>query len=346
MDTAVRRLQQVQYFLNDRRHILDLPSGERVFVHSPPDADSAATIFVNEDPILGYRMLKPAMDAGLVLSAVGTAFENSEKDPTKKYPVLELLPVLTEKRKEGEKIENVDVWAAVYTLWTLLHAQEVIPIMFSASYPTYIREAMMEYLIYSGLARRALPSTNASTSTFSSSIGNAALASTQHDLIFLLRGAFWQGGGQGPAFSNTVRSWLQHPLDHVPFPASPSFTRSPTVIAAHPLRSPKPPRGALVYSRYCTPVGKTLTMHVLDLEDEREDGDMAAFHRWMNDERVGKGWGEQGDMEKHKRYVIGVERDPHVLALVMSWDGERMGYAEINWIRVSIRCYVCFDFEN
>jgi len=48
---------------------------------------------------------------------------------------------------------------------------------------------------------------------------------------------------------------------------------------------------------------------------------------------VNKGWGEQGDVEAHRRYVQRAGADAHVLPLMMSWDGELMGYLELTWIR-------------
>ncbi|KAH8111536.1 hypothetical protein DFH11DRAFT_1546642 [Phellopilus nigrolimitatus] len=56
----------------------------------------------------------------------------------------------------------------------------------------------------------------------------------------------------------------------------------------------------------------------------------------MNDERVDSGWGEKGNWEKHVEYVKGVVDDPHVLPLIMSWDGARMGYVELVWIKMEI----------
>ena len=65
----------------------------------------------------------------------------------------------------------------------------------------------------------------------------------------------------------------------------------------------------------------------------------------MNDPRVNAGWGEAGDEEKHRRYVGSMWSEPSVLPLVMSWDGERMGYAELVWIKVRMimRWFVNYD---
>ncbi|KAH8111132.1 hypothetical protein DFH11DRAFT_1729617 [Phellopilus nigrolimitatus] len=88
----------------------------------------------------------------------------------------------------------------------------------------------------------------------------------------------------------------------------------PRVLPAHAASG-----GALLYA----PVRAVLGLHVLDPVCKE---DIVAFHRWMNDERVNCGWDEKGVWERHVEYVSGVMDDPHVLPLIMSWDGARMGY--------------------
>ncbi|KAH8111112.1 hypothetical protein DFH11DRAFT_1880022 [Phellopilus nigrolimitatus] len=89
--------------------------------------------------------------------------------------------------------------------------------------------------------------------------------------------------------------------------------------ARRPFRPPKAPGGAL-YARYCAPVRSVLSLHVLAPECKEH---MATFHRWMNDEHVNSGGGEKGSLAKHVEYVRGVVDDPHMLPLIMSWDGAR-----------------------
>ncbi|EJD04589.1 uncharacterized protein FOMMEDRAFT_28247 [Fomitiporia mediterranea MF3/22] len=295
--TAGKRLQHVLNVVATEKHVLDLPDGPRVTVRGPDANESVSRIFVDTQLVLAFRALP--REAALVLSALGTPYEKN--NPVPHYSVLELEII-----SEDKQNVNADLWASIYALWTLLHAQEVIPITFKNASTS---KNSIEYLIQSGLARRALdPSVPE---------------------LFLSRVTFWQGAGTGPAWNNP-HGWLRYSLDYVPFPHTQSFTRSPTVITQHPLRPPKPPAGASVYSRFCKPIGKTLKFHMINLEDE---GDMDAFHKWMNDPRVNAGWGEAGDEEKHRRYVKGVCEDPGVLPLVMSWDDEKMGYAELVWIK-------------
>ena len=149
--------------------------------------------------------------------------------------------------------------------------------------------------------------------------------------IFLLRGTFWQGAGTGPVWSNP-RGWLRFPLEFSSFPHTQTFTRNSKVIAQHPLRPLKAPNGTIVYRRFCTEVEKVLEFRVVDPNDA---GDLSAFHKWMNDERVNSGWGERGDLGEHRKYLEEVLNDPSVLPLMMCWDGERMGYCEIVWIKVN-----------
>jgi hypothetical protein len=51
---------------------------------------------------------------------------------------------------------------------------------------------------------------------------------------------------------------------------------------------------------------------------------------------VNKAWGERGSLEKHRAYITEVTNDPAVLPLIMSWNGEPMGYAEITYLKVGI----------
>ncbi|KAL5518321.1 hypothetical protein ACEPAH_3 [Sanghuangporus vaninii] len=152
-------------------------------------------------------------------------------------------------------------------------------------------EVLTSFLLQSLLARKALdPAENT---------------------LFLLRSTFWQA-------------------DYSLFPHTQSFTRSSAVIAQHPLRPPKPPKGKVIYRRYCSEVGRMLSFHVVKPDDT---ADVEAFHYWMNDERVDEWWGERGDLAKHRAYIQRALNDPTVLPLIMSWDGERMGYIVLTWIQ-------------
>lgn len=308
MDSAKRRLQIVHSALQAHspqwKPLLVLPDDCKITVASLPDGTTK--IAIDDANVLDYRPLSHS--AALVLSAIGTTYETD--NPTPKYTVLELFS------PDGRPTSIPDLWASIYTLWTLLHIQEHIPITLSSSIPN--SSELIEYILFSGLGRKRL---SAHTSDEPSSE------------IFLARATFWQGAGAGVQWNNT-RAWL--PGDYAArtatFPATQSFTRTPLVITAHPLRPPKPPAGACVYKRFCTPVSKTFSLHTMDVEDA---GHMEAFHRWHNDGRVSEWWGEHGTIDQHRAYVRRMAAEPGVLSLMMSWDGELMGYCELVWIKVS-----------
>jgi RimJ/RimL family protein N-acetyltransferase len=94
----------------------------------------------------------------------------------------------------------------------------------------------------------------------------------------------------------------------------------------HPLRPPKP--HGLVYARYIPWLRRTMTLHAATVER-----DLGSLHRWMNDPDVAYFWQEEGDEEKHRRYLQGLIDDPHMLPLVASFDGEPFGYFEVYWAK-------------
>ncbi|KAF9557948.1 hypothetical protein CPC08DRAFT_819580 [Agrocybe pediades] len=128
------------------------------------------------------------------------------------------------------------------------------------------------------------------------------------------------------------RGWLLNPKE--PFPYQPSFTRSEKVIASHPLRPPKPQPGEILYRRWCTRVNQNLEgIHDGSRSPDGVSRHLAAFHRWHNDERVNKAWGEAGSLEAHRKYLETVIADSHVLPCIFSWDGEPSGYFEIPYVK-------------
>jgi len=284
--------------------LIVLPDDAHITIARLPSGSTA--IAIDDKRVLDYRSLEQT--ASLVLAAVGTPFERD--NPVPKYPVLELsLPEST----NSPSLSLSDAWSVIYALWTILHEQEQIPITFSPNFKGDAESELVEYLLLSGLGRRAVDPSSV-------------------PFIFLQRTTFWQGAGQGPLWGIVERSWLQTPraFRAASFPNAQSFTRTDTVIATHPTRAPKPLPGACVYKRYCAPVRKTLALHTIDVEDEVH---MGTFHRWMNDDIVNKGWDEGGSVEKHRTYARTTWADPHVLPVMMSWDGELMGYVEFTWVR-------------
>ncbi|OBZ77601.1 putative lysine N-acyltransferase C17G9.06c [Grifola frondosa] len=186
--------------------------------------------------------------------------------------------------------------SVIYALHTVYHVQETIPIILSPSIQN--GSELTEYLI-----TLAWPADN--------NPSNVRAKVTQKEL-FLMRETFWQGAGTS---GYHTRGWLRVSTalkGRAPFPYVQSFTRTDLVIASHPLRPPKPPgRG----------------------DDETVGRHLAAFHKWHNSDHVNRGWGERGPIEKHREYIKNAMADPAVQPLMMSWDGELMGYCEIVWIK-------------
>ncbi|MDA8452378.1 acetyltransferase [Acidovorax sp. NCPPB 3859] len=96
----------------------------------------------------------------------------------------------------------------------------------------------------------------------------------------------------------------------------------------HPRRAPKP-RG-LLYQRYIPWLERTFTFRSLDIDE-----DLPRFNRWMNDPDVAVIWEEEGDLQKHRAYLKGIARDPHMHSMIASLDGEPFAYFEAYWTKES-----------
>lgn len=316
MESSVRtRLQAVQSALTavqagsipDGANFLVLPDGKRVEM-SGGLGTSDQRILLDGKPVCLLRF--SGRTAVLTLSGLGTPHEHTANH-IPQYPVIEVHAVGI----SVQRINLPNMWAVIYALFTKYHEQETIPIVLSADISN--GADLHSYILRSGLGRTS-PS---------------RVISQEH--LFLMRATFWQGAGQA-GFHEL--GWLR-PSDSScyalsPFPSVQSFTRTPLVIAAHPLRPPKPKQGQVLYKRYCPIVGQMLDFTYFDLgSKEGVSAHLEAFHRWHNDERISKSWNEAGSFQKHAEYVKGVMNDPAVLPIMMSWDGELMGYAEIVWLK-------------
>ncbi|KAG2136350.1 acyl-CoA N-acyltransferase [Suillus bovinus] len=313
MAPVVQRLLTIQNTLTDFSVSDDqkvdnfvLPDGA-VMTAKADSASSVNFIYIDELVVCEYHLLDQT--AQLVLSAVGTEFENTASH-VPSFQVIEILPPSRTgpPQASSNDISLKDMWAAVYALFTLYHNQETIPVVLSQTINNI--EELRSYLLRSGLGRTA-PATKE---------------------IYLHRATFWQGAGtQG----YHTRGWLPpSPFSVASFPHIQSFTRTPTVISAHPLRPPKPNPGETLFRRFCPSIGETLEFTYFDLGDgSNTSKHLDAFHRWHNSERVNKWWGERGSLEKHRAYVTEVTNDPAVLPIIMSWNGKPMGYAEITYLK-------------
>ncbi|KAG2367642.1 acyl-CoA N-acyltransferase [Suillus spraguei] len=308
-----QRLSAIQNALTDF-HVSDdqkvdefiLPDGAVMTAKADSVSSTKNFVYIDGLVVCQYHLLNRT--AQLVLSAVGTQFENTASH-VPSFQVIEILPSSNSPRND---ISVEDMWATVYALFTLYRNQETIPVALSQKIDN--SEELHSYLLRSGLGRTA----------------HAPTAPKEE--IYLHRATFWQGAGtQG----YHTRGWLP-PLSFpvAPFPYIQSFTRTPTVISAHPLRPPKPKPGETIFRRFCPSIGETLEFTYFDIGTGSDVSEhLNLFHRWHNQERVNKGWGERGPMEKHRAYVTEVTNDPAVLPVIMSWNGEPMGYAEITYLK-------------
>ncbi|RDB27544.1 Purine-cytosine permease fcyB [Hypsizygus marmoreus] len=316
---ASRRLLSVHNHISSIPEKVDglvvvLPRGGKVTANTTTDAKGSFTeLHLNKTHILTYHHAPSDAALSLELSAIGTRYEGATTH-IPKAPVLDLSSPV-EANGLPKEIAVADAWTAIYALFTLYRTHAHIPIRLASSIPN--AEELRRYLLITGLGRLYQGSKDVELA---------------RSVIFLSRAGFWQGAGTTGYHD---RGWLLSPTPI--FPSLPSFTRSEMVIASHPLRPPKPRGGEVLYRRYCVAVGQTLEFVAFDLDGQAgPDGisqHMAAFHRWHNDERVNSAWGERGSLETHRQYIEGLLKDPGVLPLMMSWDGELMGYVEMVWVK-------------
>lgn len=94
----------------------------------------------------------------------------------------------------------------------------------------------------------------------------------------------------------------------------------------HPRRGPKPV--GEVYRRFDTRLGAWISLRTLDIDE-----DLARFNRWQNSARVAAFWQEEGDLDKHRRYLQELLDDPRVLPLIGCFDDQPFAYYEAYWAK-------------
>jgi RimJ/RimL family protein N-acetyltransferase len=122
-------------------------------------------------------------------------------------------------------------------------------------------------------------------------------------------------------FMQQADAWLGRP-DLPAFPQRLVMTDG----KRHPQRPPKPQ--GTVYARFIPWLEQTIAFRAATVED-----DLPHLHKWMNDPRVAAFWNEDGDLEKHRRYLSGLIADPHMLPLIASFDGVPFAYFELYWAK-------------
>ncbi len=235
-------------------------------------------------------------------------------------------------------ISNDDFWKSLYALWLRRTTSERLPLVLSSSLSNKTLSNISSYLITTGLAYPASDpsSPNEAITTFWSSSTSAASVSSPspteaiHTRFVLIRSSFWQAAG-----IPTHLHWLRHPSllpspYATPFPPIISFTQStsPPILTTHPLRPPKPPPGAILYRRHILSLDSTLTLRHLDPSDPDI---FRKYATWQNSDRVNAGWRERGDDSYHAKYLDKLLWDRHAMSVIVEWDGEPAGYAEVVW---------------
>ena len=153
---------------------------------------------------------------------------------------------------------------------------------------------------------------SASTQSFDENLfTSGVLVRTTQDQIVVYAELFWQ---QARLWLSSIRSQA--------FPLMYVFSQG----RRHPLRPPKPQ--GMVYSRYITWLGATLTFRTIDMT-----ADLEHFNRWMNEPDVVAFWQEAGDLAKHRKYLEEIHSDTHMINLMACLDDKPFGYFEIYWAK-------------
>ena len=221
---------------------------------------------------------------------------------------------------------TAQVWAIIYTLFSLLHNQEGFRLTLVGRSPCVLRRELKAV----GLAVPH-PSSDATSQHPSST------PASHPDELLIPRDTFWQGAGSpfgarpawlaDPSIAKNLRI---NPAEFPLLPLSHTFTNAPRVYTRHPVRPQKPAPGSIIYSRFIPHLGEHFSMVAVDYED---DAHLALFHKWQNDPRVSAGWNETGTLEQHKDYLRRQHEDPHQLAVLARFDDEFFGYYEIYWAK-------------
>lgn len=221
------------------------------------------------------------------------------------------------------------LWNLVYALFTQYPENETFRLEFEGS----SSERVSESLQATGLATpRPKPSRPEHGSKPSS---------PDSQQVSISRSAFWQGAASP---FGTRPAWIAHPDLYIHLPQSltsyPAFPLEHTVTfdlqgrpvhAQHPIRPPKPTRGAVIYSRYIPHLDEFFSMVHLDWRDETH---LQLFHVWQNDPRVSQGWNETGTLEQHREYLRKIDEDPHQMAILAKFNDVYFAYFEIYWAKV------------
>ena len=311
---------------------------------------SSSTSPASQDGILPTRLHHPSLSfsfpktqdaSNLPPESDNTAYARAMRRPISKVSWI----------GSDESPTAPQLWLLVYALFTLAPSAKQIQIHLIQRRDSGFMdlEDPERQLLASGLAISVSPSP-----------ANTGAKATGQPILLVSQSTFYQGAGHPfrPPTSTTTSIWT---------PSSPclpwseqytlttAFPGPHTIHARHPVRPPKTTPGSVVYSRYIPWLDEIFYAVALDVEN---DSHLGLYDQWQNDPRVSKGWNEEGDLEYHRGYLKGIERDPHQIALMggflkvgegADWreQGELFAYFEVYWGRVgafsslSLSLYTC-----
>jgi N5-hydroxyornithine acetyltransferase len=124
----------------------------------------------------------------------------------------------------------------------------------------------------------------------------------------------------------SLESWLSfrvpslspRPVPHVSFATNGNSMGLPAPATAAATNSDRPISVA--------------TLPTLSSFNERSS-DLDLLHKWMNDPRVNRAWGEAGPKERQKKFLEDSLSSRHSFPAFGCWDGKPFGYFEIYWVK-------------
>ncbi|KEF54057.1 uncharacterized protein A1O9_09852 [Exophiala aquamarina CBS 119918] len=219
------------------------------------------------------------------------------------------------------------IWALIYAIFTQYPENEAFRLRLTGTSSV-------------GLATEILATGIATPRPRQSRPGHALDPPTDSQVL-VSRSAFWQGAAS-PFGTRPV--WVSHPslYSHLskPLAAYPAYPLEYTVTfssegrpvhAQHPVRPPKPPRSATIYSRYIPELDEFLSMDQLDWQNESH---LQLFNHWQNDPRVSRSWNETGTLEQHREYLRKIDEDAHQMAILARFNGTYFAYFETYWAKL------------
>ncbi|KAJ5730226.1 uncharacterized protein N7483_004734 [Penicillium malachiteum] len=196
-----------------------------------------------------------------------------------------------------ENITINHIWLIIYTIFTTKSDLEVFQLNLRGSGNDSITENLRQTMM--------------------------VIISNGHSVVF--RNAFWQGCAS-PLINHSIWTPLgKRPLPHLNYVT----TSTPMTRRTHPLRSPKPTPGTVVYSRYIPTLDKTFSLLVLD---HQEPTHVEFYHQTKKSPTThAELYGDS--LEEDYEYLRRQSEDLHKIGLLGQFDGTLFGYFEVFWAK-------------